>query len=58
LSDWRCGQVKPNSFASGRPYFLAWLKDTLIALQQLEQQREFEPEPASAKLEEPPPTLH
>jgi hypothetical protein len=58
LSDWRCGQVKPNSFASGRPYFLTWLKNTLIALQQLEQQREFEPAPASAKPEEPPPTLH
>jgi hypothetical protein len=58
LSDWRSGKVKPNSFASGRPYFLTWLRNTLIALQQLETKREFEPEPVPVEPEQPPPTLH
>jgi hypothetical protein len=58
LSDWRCGRVKPNSFASGRPYFLTWLKNTLVALQQMEAKREFEPEPTPVESNQAPPTLH
>jgi hypothetical protein len=37
LSDWRLGRVKPNSLANGRKYFLGWLRNTLIALKELEQ---------------------
>jgi hypothetical protein len=58
LTDWRSGHIKPNSFASGRQYFLTWLKNVLTSLQQLEQKREGDPEPVPVGSDQAPPTLH
>jgi|SRR6185503_1511214 hypothetical protein len=58
LTDWRCGRVKPERFASGRAWFLGWVRNTLIALQQMEAKRAFEPEPAPVGSDQTPQTLH
>jgi hypothetical protein len=36
LSDWRCAHVKPERFASGRAWFLSWVRNTIATLQQME----------------------
>ena len=58
LTDWRCGRVKPERLASGRAYFLGWVRNTLIALQQMERREVAEPEPAPPVSDQAPPTLH
>jgi len=50
--------VKPERFASGRAWFLGWVRNTLIALQQMEAKRAFEPEPAPVGSDQTPQTLH
>jgi hypothetical protein len=58
LTDWRCGHVKPERFASGRAWFLGWVRNTLTALQQMEQQQPAEPEPPPPVPDQAPRTLH
>jgi hypothetical protein len=58
LSDWRCGRVKPERFASGRAYFLGWVRNTLIALQQMERQEVAEPQLPPPVSDQAPRTLH
>jgi hypothetical protein len=55
LTDWRCGHIKPERFASGRAWFLGWVRNTLTALQQMEQQQ---PEPPPPVPDQAPRTLH
>jgi hypothetical protein len=58
LTDWRCGHVKPERFASGRAWFLGWVRNTLASLQQMEGREIAEHEPLASAPDEPVRTLH